>query len=102
MSVFGNKMGERRPDRPSFPVCPCTTLRSAHSQTRCSVQVRSVLPLHERLPYLFTVLVLVVNPGQRDEPERVSAPRGGRRECTHFECALSRGSVERTLGTDMV
>ena len=96
--------GVREGDRPSFPVWPCTTLRSAHSQTRCPL----VCPLArcERAArnraYLFTVLVLIVDLGQRDEPGRGPCQFRPGAKTTHFEWAFSRGSVERTLGSGMV
>ena len=91
-------------DRPSFPVCPGTTLRSAHSQTRCTAGSRSgpcACCLHAPFyrPGLDSGFWSARRTWPRQSYERISR---GIETWPHFDCALSRGSVESTLAADMV
>ena len=101
--VSGSGSGEEG-DRPSFPVCPGTTLRSAHSQTRCAAGSRSgpcACCLHAPFyrPGLDSGFWSARRTWPRQSYERISR---GIETWPHFDCALSRGSVESTLAADMV
>jgi hypothetical protein len=69
--------------------------RTVRSLARCERTAR-------HRAYLFTVLVLIVDLGQPDEPGRGPCQFRPGAKTTHFEWAFSRGSVERTFGSGMV